>query len=177
MTTDTELRELLAAATPGPWEAGERWIFTSPIYDDTTALANVLGDRYADPDRMQAEIERGRVNTALIVAVVNALPGLLDRIKQAEKERDSAQEHLAYHLADYQLNSEPTGDLAVDMAAWARRQRDRADRAEAEVARLREGIRALAIGWDQVASTDRDIESKTLRAVAETLRSLLQEGE
>lgn len=69
---------------------------------------------------------------------------LRELLAKAEAERDSAQEHLAYHLADYQLNSEPTGDIAVDIAVWARRQRDRADAAEAKLTALREAIAELA---------------------------------
>ncbi|WP_460791376.1 hypothetical protein [Nocardioides maradonensis] len=57
-------------------------------------------------------------------------------LAQAEKERDEAQEHVAYHLRDYALNSEPTGDLAVDMASYA-------GRLKVERDQLREELRAL----------------------------------
>lgn len=88
-TTDTELRELLAAATPGPWRVhaalgDEFWYLSSG--PDTNLIAQG-SFAFADAE--------------LIAAAVNALPGLLDRAERAEKERDSAQEHLAYHLADY----------------------------------------------------------------------------
>lgn len=57
-------------------------------------------------------------------------------LAQAEKERDEAQEHVAYHLRDYALNSELTGDLAVDMASYA-------GRLKVERDELREELRAL----------------------------------
>lgn len=62
----------------------------------------------------------------------------------AERERDEAQEHVAYHLRDYALNSEPTGDLAVDMARFAGRLRVRAEAAEQRLA----AVRALADEWE-----------------------------
>lgn len=46
-----------------------------------------------------------------------------DELARVRAERDSAQEHLAYHLADFRPGAdlEATGDLAVDMAAYAQR--------------------------------------------------------
>lgn len=57
--------------------------------------------------------------------------GLVARIRELEGERDQAQQHVAYHLNDYRLNSEPTADLAVEMAGYATRLRARAEAAEA----------------------------------------------
>ena len=67
---------------------------------------------------------------------------------RAEIERlraalDSSQEHVAYHLRDYALNTEPTGDLAVDMADYAGRMKIRAEVAEAEAAELRADVERL----------------------------------
>jgi hypothetical protein len=54
-------------------------------------------------------------------------------LARVEKERDDAQHHLAYHLADFRpgANAEATGDLAVDMAHFAERMRRERDEARA----------------------------------------------
>lgn len=44
---------------------------------------------------------------------------------------------------------------------------------EAATSRLRHDIEALADGWERVAGTDRDVESRTLRGVAIHLRAVL----
>lgn len=65
------------------------------------------------------------------------------RLEKAEQERDAAQEHIANHLRDYIPTSDEagdnplTGDLAVDMAAYAGRLRERAEKAEAALARVK----------------------------------------
>lgn len=80
-----ELRELLARATPGPWEVsgaccGEHGTETVSIYHTDTSkgfrhihevveTGCACGDEAVTPD-----------NAALIVAAVNALPGLLDEL-------------------------------------------------------------------------------------------------
>ena len=62
-----------------------------------------------------------------------------ETIARLTAERDSAQEHLAYHLRDFRpgVDMGATGDLAVDMAAYAGRLKTERDR-------LRSGIEALA---------------------------------
>jgi hypothetical protein len=54
-------------------------------------------------------------------------------LAKVEKERDDAQHHLAYHLADFRpgVDAEATGDLAVDMAHFAERMRRERDEARA----------------------------------------------
>ena len=71
MQPDTaELRRLLTEATPGPWGAKGMNFYGNHM---------VLGTSSA-------------VNADLIVAAVNALPGLLDRIEELEAVADAARE-------------------------------------------------------------------------------------
>lgn len=78
MTVDTaELRRLLAEATPGPWRTevgGQVWSWVRPN-----------GRRFVATTRYRTHPEDAP-NAALIVAAVNALPGLLDRIEELEAE-------------------------------------------------------------------------------------------
>ncbi len=73
------VRARLNAATPGPWEAGDRWVYTTPIYDDDPRLMNVLGvvDHYAEHERVEAERKRGQANAELIAHAPADLAALL----------------------------------------------------------------------------------------------------
>ena len=72
--------------------------------------------------------------------------GLLAEIERLTAERDAAQEHVAYHLRDFHpgADDQASGDLAVDMAAYAGRWRARAEIAERELAKLRSQIETEA---------------------------------
>lgn len=73
-----ELRKLLAAATPGPW-----------------VLNNIVVSAYIcrSTDGHAFESILGLTNAELIVAVVNALPELLDRLERYERAlRDAKRE-------------------------------------------------------------------------------------
>lgn len=100
MTSKREDREALIAeatidaieglargATPGPWEAGAVWVYTMPVYPDDNRLSDVLGMKYADEDRADAERDRGLANAAFIAAadptVVLALIAELRRARAA----------------------------------------------------------------------------------------------
>lgn len=141
MTTDTELRELLAKATPGPWRhygmAGVaapdvEIVYEGPVEceecDQRIALTGCL--TYADAE--------------LIAAAVNALPGLLDErdhLRQGGKELGKSLlfwMELARKVTDSDDVIEEDGDgdwavVAERLAALG----DRAEAAEAEVARPR----------------------------------------
>jgi len=67
------LAALLAKATPGPWDApnGETMI-------DRVGTEDPVADAYHYED------------AALIVAAVNALPALIARVRELERERDEA---------------------------------------------------------------------------------------
>ena len=87
-----ELRRLLAEATPGPWHRGttrtygiysadadpedQRTVATVPHWDGSSHLTPIDS--------------RGDADAALIVAAVNALPDLLDRIDALEAVVDAA---------------------------------------------------------------------------------------
>jgi hypothetical protein len=91
MTDIQQLRDLLAAATPGPWIVND---------DDTISLAS--GEKAA---WRQAH----RANCALIVAAVNALPDLLDevnRLRVAVRPRYQLDELLAQCDTQAQLTRE-----------------------------------------------------------------------
>lgn len=97
MNTD-ELRELIARATPGPWHlcqhlksmeadqgcsCGYRGVIFGPDKDVAYAICQPghepapEGQEGTEPQRYPRETEL--VNSALIVAAINALPELLDR--------------------------------------------------------------------------------------------------
>ena len=71
-----ELRRLLAEATPGPWVA-EVSGKTGPIVMDAESVSAL--DHVA-----RCPHYRGSADSELIVAAVNALPGLLDALGVAE---------------------------------------------------------------------------------------------
>ena len=94
-----------------------------------------------------------------------------ETIARLTAERDSAQEHLAYHLRDFRpgVDMGATGDLAVDMAAYAGRLNTERDR-------LRSGIEALADEWERqrdYCATDAPGMAMLLRDHADHLRALL----
>ena len=64
-------------------------------------------------------------------------------IERLTAERDSAQEHLAYHLRDFRpgVDHQASGDLAVDMAAYAGRLKIERDQALAAVEQVRRETR------------------------------------
>lgn len=81
---------------------------------------------------------------------------LRDLLAEVERERDRAQRHIARWLEEHAPEPDGhagtlTGDLAVDMAAYASRLKGYAEAAEAETARLRHDIESLlsgqTVGW------------------------------
>ena len=81
--TTTHLRQLLAAATPGPWERDEAE--TNICGRDGFTVADVPDSVGADP--------RPEADRALIVGAVNALPTLLDKIERYENALHDIREH------------------------------------------------------------------------------------
>lgn len=85
-----ELRALLAKATPGPWH--------QHVVDDTTIIAEggfEIGSTWpgggVDADRdFSAPVEQHEHNAALIVAMRNDLPDLLDAAERASRAREDA---------------------------------------------------------------------------------------
>lgn len=89
MTDTDKLRELLAKATPGPWQAddgdGGMWgVFADSADGDCDAISYMLEP--TAPGYRSLRPEHDEANAALIVAAVNALPALLSTLA-ADKER------------------------------------------------------------------------------------------
>jgi len=102
----------------------------------------VTGNLRADIEALDLDAIRARVDAAtegpweasheFAAHARTDIPALLAEVERLRAERDAAHEHLAYHLRDFRpgLDDKATGDLAVDMAAYA-------GRLKAEVDRLR----------------------------------------
>ena len=93
MNTLDELERLLKAGTPGPWkiERGKRCIQGPDTFEgEPLVLASMMGGRQwsASPYSQYCVpgMKDGDANAALIVAAINALPGLLDRVKRLEAD-------------------------------------------------------------------------------------------
>lgn len=86
----TELRELLAKATDGPWSWAtcgfDNYAFTIGRKDPVENMTHVIADVCIR--------EPAKANAALIVAAVNALPALLDRVEALEAENGRLREAL-----------------------------------------------------------------------------------
>jgi hypothetical protein len=84
---------------------------------------------------------------------VTRLAEVEGEVERLRHERDSAQEHMAYHLRDFRPNADmaATGDLAVDMAAFAERMMAERDAARAAVERVEAYIEECEYGHIQAA--------------------------
>lgn len=80
------LAELADAATPGPWELGDGWVYTDPIYEDDSRLANVaVMSKFADAQRQAEEHTRIEANLAFIAACSpSVVSALVQRTRDAE---------------------------------------------------------------------------------------------
>jgi hypothetical protein len=155
------LAGLMAEATPGPWEVGDRWVYTMPVYDDDNRLSNVLGMKFADPDREMAEIRRGQANTDLIVAAVNALPALI----AAARQRDALLESLA-PVIDYVREQGYTtmfGDHHDQDVRLVMRDFEWADRAAKHATDQRDEARA-ALGRVEALAVEEEDLARSARA-------------
>jgi hypothetical protein len=71
--------------TPGTWELGDGWVYTGPIHEDNTRLADILGVRYADPERAASERVRAQANLTHIVAFrPDVAIALLDEVERLQ---------------------------------------------------------------------------------------------
>ena len=115
MTTD-DLRALLAKATPGPWDA-DGWTGTvrgagvqqfTGEHDAVWAKDESGEWTLICPTGLRDEPQSNE-NAQLIVAAVNALPGLLDRLEAAERdaERYRLARSRAFGIADWTEFSTP----------------------------------------------------------------------
>ena len=92
MTTLDELERLLKAGTPGPWkiERGKRCIQGPDTFEgEPLVLASMMGGRQwsASPYSQYCVpgMKDGDANAALIVAAINALPGLIEMARDYAK--------------------------------------------------------------------------------------------
>ena len=66
------------------WEAGDVWVFTSPVYADDNRLSDVLGMKFEDDERADAERARGLANAAYIAAAQpSTVLALIAALKEA----------------------------------------------------------------------------------------------
>lgn len=146
---DLDVLEATArAATPGPWEAGDVWVYTPPIYPDDRRLSDVLGMKFEDEDRAYAEHGRGLKNAAHIAAFdPSAALALIERVREAEAEL------LEVH-ANFAVQE---GRLREAVA--------RAEKAEAENCRLR-------VTWDKSGKNDLIARAEKAEASIERVREL-----
>lgn len=89
------IEALLAAGTPGPWRTGtgDHWCRDIRAGSDSPAFCGA---------------RNGPADAALIVAAVNALPGLLARLRAAEAERDALRAALVkYGIHDVDCDERP----------------------------------------------------------------------
>ena len=89
MTTE-ELRRLLDAATPGPWDARatDDWKCQTAFYVSTIPGSGMQHDGQRGR-RDVAYVAASDANTDLIAAAVNALPALLAVVEAAEEWREA----------------------------------------------------------------------------------------
>ena len=160
MNTD-ELRELIARATPGPWHlcqhlksmeadqgcsCGYRGVIFGPDKDVAYAICQPghepapEGQEGTEPQRYPRETEL--VNSALIVAAINALPELLDRSDRLAAieavEVDAARE-LGLDAKAFRENTVYNADGdPIRLIANAERMDQAADLIRAQAARIAE---------------------------------------
>lgn len=138
--TIEELQGLLAKATPGPWSTHlvDDTTIMSPAREVATTCDSSQTDR---EDGYDIEYEQMEADAALIVAMRNALPALLDRLEKAEGELAEAREDVR-SLCRFILNEwGPDGALKATTFALEQRQ--------------------SAKGGDANAAPDRDTNSKS----------------
>ena len=71
-----------AAATPGPWEAGDTWVYTMPVYPDDNRLSSVLGMKFEDPERREQEHARARANAEAIAHAPEDIAALIQVLEE-----------------------------------------------------------------------------------------------
>jgi hypothetical protein len=119
MNTLDELERLLKAGTPGPWkiERGKRCIQGPDTFEgEPLVLASMMGGRQwsASPYSQYCVpgMKDGDANAALIVAAINALPGLIESARRVEE--------LEVALKPFAVFSECFTDVSHDDAVGAR---------------------------------------------------------
>lgn len=86
MTKPVDLEAIkaqLAGRTPGNWELGDGWVYTTPIYDDDRRLTPIgRVAKYADPERQAAERDRVQRDLDLIAHAPEDLAALVAEVER-----------------------------------------------------------------------------------------------
>jgi hypothetical protein len=151
-----ELRRLREQATPGPWRQGNvdtHQVFAA--FDD--GLAGPGGERVVASVNDRSDKWDWLADARLIVAAVNALPGLLtelahlrSRVAELERERNEAQ-------ANYRFMVERAADQKLDgyreLGQRAADAENLVDRLRSLLAEAREVVRPFAEAYGAVRGT------------------------
>ena len=123
MTTLEDLERLLKAGTPWPWETWERearsncWEIGTP----EDHVADLFYCREEDHAYIPWDEARASSNAALIVAAINALPGLLESARRVEEMRAALQDaHTWHESADKAISKQPNANQGTN--GWNRLQ-------------------------------------------------------
>ena len=88
MTTLDELERLLKAGTPGPWHVGHNELGDAQgpmsVWPDANMVGAIIA-RCGPQQPWQGWYEQPAHDAALIVAAINALPGLLESARRVEE--------------------------------------------------------------------------------------------
>lgn len=186
------LRELLAKATPGPWmvQDGCSWRRIGTHSHDGDVLCPT-NQNDGHPDLIASDGKRDH-NLRLIVAAVNALPGLLDHFDAAEKRageaEDELQSALAVRLPDWMAwtkdlrkaatkDQEPLDDERMDLFRHAvADNHTKSTAAERDDAKYRVGRFAGRYGSRIIARIDAaEAQATALAARCERLEAALRD--
>jgi hypothetical protein len=103
MNTLDELERLLKAGTPGPWHVGHNELGDAQgpmsIWPDANMIGAIIA-RCGPQQPWQGWYEQPAHDAALIVAAINALPGLIERAQRAERLEAALQEIADRHVPD-----------------------------------------------------------------------------
>ena len=103
-----QLRELAGKATPGPWASSALQPFYTVPYGQADVICSFAEfDKYGRPD---LKFENHEHNQAFIVALVNALPAILDSLDEKDTVRVPREMTLEMSLAYW----ETPGDQSVE---------------------------------------------------------------
>lgn len=196
MTDATELdtaaiRARLEAATPAPWEVGDGWVYTLPVYEGDNRLSNVLGMKFADLDRQQQERARAQANAEFIAHARTDVERLLTALDEARAEverlhfdldREAHARQTAERERDawwsaasaYRRTSEGYARLhrTAESSAVAAESALAAVRALAELVALKDGPRdsdyerRKPLAWERSRALVTDTENETSAALA-----------
>lgn len=113
-----ELERLAKAATPGPWKEGRHDMFSivegahaKYIYANSIPIAISTGE--------ENDCERVLADARYIAAACNAVPSLIARVRELERERELYRErlHESWNQTEYCIDL--LHDAGVNLTMWA----------------------------------------------------------